>query len=305
MLNTCAHRICRTTEPCRYGNPSAPEREPYGSAVVEAPVVKLDETITRPNDATHIIERRLAAHPVAITYCRRSLDLAGAEIVEGAVVTCELCTLNADEAAVAALVTSDPAERAVLEAFAARLDALPTDDQLVESFDADDEPAHTLLVVPCSKTKLEHATVARELYRGTLTRMGLTAAAVIERGHLNVSTAILSALHGITDLDAVVAPYDVTWGDTRAISATEIAAQLTAAGVQRVVALTPNRYTDALEAACEIAGVELVAALRGCRGIFEQRGRLADYRRSGGISSHYTRELPELGLVHAGPVASR
>lgn len=149
----------------------------------------------------------------------------------------------------------------------------------------------TLLVVPCSGAKLEQPAPARELYRGTLTTMGLAACSVVEgsaeygTGHAGTRTLILSALHGLLDLDTVVAPYDVRMGASESISTAELANQLRATGATRLVALTPNAYTNALRAACELAGVELVAALEGCRGIGDQRGRLAQLRRSGGYGA--------------------
>jgi len=268
---------------------------------------------------------------VPVTEC--GIGLTGGTVVEPGVAECRAC-VEADERALEQQLADEALERAeaiveaALEAeIAAQLDVDPAleaefyaqaeraiaaeveaafEQQLVdERTEAERGTRRTLLVTQCSKTKLEHATVARELYRGTLSTMGLAAATAIEHSHRNVSTAILSALHGLVDPDKVLRPYDVTWGSSRAITAAEVADQLTALGVQRVVALTSNAYAAVLEAACEIAGVELLHALAGCRGIFEQRGRLSSYRRSAGISSRFERELPDLGLVHAGPLASR
>jgi hypothetical protein len=142
---------------------------------------------------------------------------------------------------------------------------------------------HTVLVVPCSGKKLDHAAPARELYRGTLTTMGLAAAASIAQAHVGTSTLILSALHGLLDPELVVAPYDLRMGDPGSVDTDTLADQLQQAGATRVVALTPGTYTAALAAACEAAGLELVAPLAGSRGIGEQRGRLAQLRRGAGL----------------------
>ena len=167
----------------------------------------------------------------------------------------------------------------------------------------------TLLVVPCSGAKLEQPAPARDLYRGTLTTMGLAACSVVEgsaehgTGHAGVRTMILSALHGLLDLDTVVAPYDVRMGASESISTAELANQLRATGATRLVALTPNAYTNALRAACELAGVQLVAALEGCRGIGDQRGRLAQLRRSGGYGAGLGLETRRTVQLHADALA--
>jgi hypothetical protein len=167
----------------------------------------------------------------------------------------------------------------------------------------------TLLVVPCSGAKLDTPAPARELYRGTLTTMGLAACSVIEgsaefiTGHAGTQTMILSALHGLLELDTVVAPYDVTMGGSGAITAEQLALQLVRTGATRVVALTPNRYTDALAAACELAGVQLVRAFDGCRGIGDQRGRLAQLRRSGGYGTTWGLETRRTAQAHADALA--
>lgn len=233
------------------------------------------------------------------------------QLADEAVARAEAIVEAAIEAEIAAQLDTDPELEAAFYAaaearLAAEVEAAFEDTLTAERAEADKQTRRTLLVTQCSKTKLTHATAARELYRGTLSTMGIAAADVIERAHRNTSTAILSALHGLLDPAEVIRPYDVTWGDARAITPAEIADQLVELGVQRVVALTSNAYAAALEVACELAGVELVHALAGCRGIFEQRGRLSRYRRSAGISSPYAdADLPDLGLVTAGPLASR
>lgn len=158
------------------------------------------------------------------------------------------------------------------------------------------DDAGTLLVVPCSGVKLDTPAPAGQLYRGTLATMGLAACAVIVRdpedpnpraGHVGARTMILSALHGLIDPDRVLEPYDVRMGDVASITTAQLADQLRATGARRVVAFTPSAYTQALQAACDLAGLELVAAFAGLRGIGEQRGLLAALRRSGGYGPQH------------------
>lgn len=150
------------------------------------------------------------------------------------------------------------------------------------------EDAGVLLVVPCSGAKLEHAAPAEKLYHGTLTTMGLAAAASVVQSFADTRVVILSALHGLVDPDRVLAPYDVKMGDPGSITTEQLAEQLRATGARRVIALTPNGYTAALVAACMAAGLELPEApLAGSRGIGEQRGRLATLRRSAGYGEDW------------------
>lgn len=162
------------------------------------------------------------------------------------------------------------------------LETQPATPQLPAAGEAD-----TLLVVPCSGAKLDHAAPARDLYRGTLTTMGLAAADAVAQSFAGTRTLILSALHGLVDTDRVLEPYDVKMGDPGSIGGEQLAEQLRATGARRVIALTPNGYTAALAHACDLAGMELVMPLWGSRGIGEQRGRLATLRRSAGYGEDW------------------
>jgi hypothetical protein len=152
---------------------------------------------------------------------------------------------------------------------------LPDPDAVELDEPAAAEPA-TLVVVNCTAAKADEPRPAGELYLGASYLFARGAADALAARTPGARVVILSALHGLLELDAVVAPYDVTFGDAGAITVDRLAAQL--AGVTRVVALTPNRYTAALAAAADAAGVALEVPLAGCRGIGEQRGRLARIR---------------------------
>jgi hypothetical protein len=155
---------------------------------------------------------------------------------------------------------------------AAELDALEAEaGELVE----DDAPAAPLVVIPCGGAKLESSAPAGELYTGAQHRLARQAGDVLA-AQLGARVMILSARHGLVDLDQVLAPYDVTVGDPGAVTRAQVAAQLAALGVREVHALTPRRYSALLES----PGVEfLVDYLAGSRGLLEQRARLAKIKR--------------------------
>jgi hypothetical protein len=103
-------------------------------------------------------------------------------------------------------------------------------------------------VIPCSAAKLSHAAPARDLY------VGQTFKHTLERA-LNAEVPgrvmILSAKHGLLDLDTIVEPYEVRITDADAIDADTLAAQAQAIGIDDtdVWALLPRAYFDRLDAA--------------------------------------------------------
>lgn len=188
----------------------------------------------------------------------------------------EAVDLADDEAEVEPAPAAEPAVQLAafpLPEVAGQLDLLDLDEHLA------DEPAGVeLVVVPCSGAKLDEPAPAGRLYLGPNHRLARQAAATVAAS-TGARVVILSALHGLLDLDELVAPYDVTLDSSPTPAQVErVADQLRAAGATRVTALTTNRYTTLLRAAAGRAGVELVAPLAGCRGIGEQRGRLARLR---------------------------
>lgn len=144
----------------------------------------------------------------------------------------------------------------------------------------------TIYVVPCGAAKLDHAAPAAELYTGAHFRYVLNAAIELADGDRS-RVRILSARHGLLELGQAVAPYDMKMGDPHSVMAYEVKEQLEVlAWGQNVhlVALTPNAYSDKLNTAVAggygISGVRLTQAFAGCRGIGEQRGRVAELVRS-------------------------
>lgn len=129
-----------------------------------------------------------------------------------------------------------------------------------------------LIVIPCSARKLSKPARARDLYTGPLFRSALRAAEQLAAQHRG-TVAVLSARHGLVELDRVLEPYDVTFGQPDAIDAATLREHLAQHASSEIVALLPNRYdrllTDAL-------GTPAVNPLRGSRGIGEQRSILAE-----------------------------
>lgn len=71
-----------------------------------------------------------------------------------------------------------------------------------------------LAIIGCGAAKLPHAAPARALYTG-----GLFRAARVHVEARGLPWLILSALHGLVEPDAIIAPYDVTMAETKRESA--------------------------------------------------------------------------------------
>lgn len=142
-----------------------------------------------------------------------------------------------------------------------------------------------LLVVPCSRGKLDRPAPAGQLYTGPLYLAAARAAAAVaelaELAGIATRTRILSARYGLVDPATVLPPYNVRMGDVDAIPAAQLERQaaLHAQRAHVAVALTPNAYTAALAAAWPGA---LVAPLAGSAGIGVQKARLAAIARAPG-----------------------
>lgn len=134
----------------------------------------------------------------------------------------------------------------------------------------------TTYIVPCGAQKTATAAPARDLYVGAMFRHTLAsaleqAAAEEEPGRV----LILSAKHGLVELDTVLQPYEQTIGAAGAISAEALAKQAQALGIDwdsRVHCMLPAAYFARLDDAlrsldCYASNVYEVAG-----GIGEQRG---------------------------------
>lgn len=141
-----------------------------------------------------------------------------------------------------------------------------------------------VVVIPCGAEKLDATAPARDLYVGSMFRMAL-AAAEAEIAGTNGRILILSALHGLLELDTIVAPYDCKMGDERSIEADELAAQIEDEGLlteaDDVYALLPKAYMATLDAAMRMLDMRPPAEVyEGCGGIGEQRGVAACIKRT-------------------------
>lgn len=145
-------------------------------------------------------------------------------------------------------------------------------------------PADLVVVIPCSGPKLTYAAPAGDLYTGPLHRSARRAADALVAGGGRV--LVMSALHGLLDLQEEVAPYDHTWKDAGHVQVDTIRDQARALGVAgagRVVLLTPGDYTArGLEvwpdAATPLAGLGIGSQRGVCKQIREGRHALAGGR---------------------------
>lgn len=81
----------------------------------------------------------------------------------------------------------------------------------------------SLVIVGCGATKQEVPSAARHLYTGPLFTAALKYARSISN---DAGIRVLSAKYGLVNLDAILTPYDVTWGRAGCISRDDLAAQL-------------------------------------------------------------------------------
>lgn len=134
----------------------------------------------------------------------------------------------------------------------------------------------TFLVIPCGADKADAPAPAAELYVGSMFRMAL-AAAETEAAEIGATVLIFSALHGLVELDTVLAPYDVKMGDPGSVTVEQVAEQAQALGLTwearaDVYALLPKAYFAVLDAALRTDDVYAAQVYEACGGIGEQRG---------------------------------
>jgi hypothetical protein len=92
---------------------------------------------------------------------------------------------------------------------------------------------------------------------------------------MRAAVLVLSALHGLITLDAVIGPYDLKVGQPgSATPPPMIAAQAAALGISRgcaVDGLLPRAYLAALDKALCPEGIWVQDVYEGCRGVGDQR----------------------------------
>ncbi|GJF30316.1 hypothetical protein KNE206_30160 [Kitasatospora sp. NE20-6] len=132
-----------------------------------------------------------------------------------------------------------------------------------------------IVIVGCGKAKQDRRVTAGTLYTGSFhwacryTGMEL----LRDGGRLY----ILSAAHGLLDLDTEIEPYDLTVGDPGSVNAGVVREQVLGRSLEdaKVTVLAGSRYVDLVRAVWP----DLEAPLSGARGIGEMKQRLGRIRR--------------------------
>ncbi|MGW7244545.1 DUF6884 domain-containing protein [Streptomyces sp. NPDC054804] len=130
-----------------------------------------------------------------------------------------------------------------------------------------------LVVIPCGSRKLGSPARAADIYLGSYHRACRKAADALQPDRL----LILSARHGLLDLDDVIEPYDTPHGATDAITSEVLLEQATMRDIVHldpVVALGGARHIGLVRSVWP----HLRTPLAGARGMGEQMARLASIR---------------------------
>ncbi|MFF0290755.1 DUF6884 domain-containing protein [Streptomyces sp. NPDC005262] len=130
-----------------------------------------------------------------------------------------------------------------------------------------------LVVIPCGSRKLGRRARAADMYVGSYHRACRKTADALQSDRL----LILSARHGLLDLDDVIDPYDTPHGAADAVTDQVLLQQATLRDIVRldpVVALGGARHVSLVRTIWPHAR----APLTGTRGMGEQMARLARLR---------------------------
>ncbi|MFD9006250.1 DUF6884 domain-containing protein [Streptomyces sp. NPDC059582] len=136
-----------------------------------------------------------------------------------------------------------------------------------------------LVVIPCGSRKLDRPAPAADMYVGSYHRACRKGAEALRPDRL----LILSARHGLLDLDDVIEPYDTPHGAVGSVTARLLREQATLRGIMGldpVVALGGARHVGLVRAIWPHARTPLA----GTRGMGEQMARLAAMRKA--LESH-------------------
>ena len=134
------------------------------------------------------------------------------------------------------------------------------------------------VVIPCGGAKLPHSAHADELYTGSMFKDTLrTALTMTTRDNV----FILSAKYGLVQLDTVLAPYDLKMGQAGSVDADQVQRDLRElidfSTAYTLDALLPKAYLKVLE---EATTDWVNSHYEGCRGIGDQKARLAQLRKA-------------------------
>lgn len=128
-------------------------------------------------------------------------------------------------------------------------------------------------IIPCGAGKLDSPAPARDLYTGQMFRHTL-AAAQAEADTIGGRVLILSAKHGLIDLDTVVSPYEQKMGQAGSVTPGTIAAQALALGIDwgaQVYTFLPAAYYEPLDQALKTLDVYAQDVYEATCGIGDQR----------------------------------
>jgi hypothetical protein len=130
-----------------------------------------------------------------------------------------------------------------------------------------------VVIVPCGARKLDRPAEAGQLYTGSYHRATRRAADALAATAPGTRILILSALHGLLELDTVIAPYEQRMGKPGSIGPDRLREQARELGVDgaEVTILAGRAYADAALAVWPAAR-DLLA---GAGGLGRQLARLA------------------------------
>lgn len=135
-----------------------------------------------------------------------------------------------------------------------------------------------LVLIPCVGPKSSTARAACDLYDSSYFRLNLEAARSLVRvyGYGDEAIRIVSAKHGLIELDAIVEPYETTIDSDDAVTPDVLHAQAIAAGFDTMpgtpVLLLPKKYAALVRASGAWDVDQLIDGYSYTGGIGEQRG---------------------------------
>ena len=141
--------------------------------------------------------------------------------------------------------------------------------------------ARHLVVIPCASSKVDHDAPAAQLYDSANFHPMLRSAQVFAADMDDAKVMILSAKHGLVELDQVLSPYDVKMGQAGCIDAVELVDQLVALAPASVTAMLPAGYFQPVWEAVSFINeegddadpwIDLMNAYEAAPGIGFQRG---------------------------------
>lgn len=99
-----------------------------------------------------------------------------------------------------------------------------------------------LVIIPCAAAKVDAPAAARDLYDSANFRHALRAAEATAADQGDTKVMILSAEHGLVELDTVLAPYDTKMGRKGAVAVEVIIDQLVSLAPATITSMLPSAY---------------------------------------------------------------